>query len=229
MARYNKKTHRTRIIELLARLREGNDVQARDIKLVLTDKQHQLMRVAWKEQIELRAIQKPVEVVEYEELLQNALMRYGQYERYSARKASQSNIIVDRQKRTKELGRKAEGLFERALERLDEIISADQSLQIWFDRPLDFSAESNISLDPIGMPRVITSKSLDNELLGQAASRFGAIKDKRQVKMDALEDALAGMDRSAMTTEQKRIEREKEAGDNVKLKFLLSKLNKRMR
>ena len=226
MARYNKHTHRARIVELLARLRKGNDVQTRDIKLVLTDKQHQLMRSAWKEQIELRFIKKPEEVAEYEKLLQDALMRYGQYERYSARKTSRSNVIVDRQKRAKELGRKAERSFERALEFLDEIISADQSLQIWFDRQLDFTAESNISLDPIGMPRVITSKSLDNGLLGQAGSRFGVIKNKRQVKIDALEDALAELDRSAITTEQERIEREQEADDNVKLKVLLSKLKK---
>ena len=224
MARYNKQTHRARIIELLARLREGNDVQARDLKLVLTEKQHQLMLQAWHEQKELRVVEKPAEVVEYEALLQDALMRYGQYDRYSARKATRSNVIVDRQKRTKELGSKAEGAFERALERLEEIVSADPSLQIWFDRPLDFNAGSDISLGPIGMPRVITSKSLDNGLLGQAATRFGAIKDKRQVKIDALEDALAELDRSAMTAEQRGLEQEKDAENSAKLKGLFAML-----
>jgi hypothetical protein len=224
MARYNKQTHRARIIELLARLREGNDVQVRDLKLVLTEKQHQLMLRAWQEQKELRVVEKPAEVVEYQELLQDALMRYGQYDRYSARKATRSNVIVDRQKRTKELGSKAEGAFERALERLEEIISIDPSLQIWFDRPLDFNGGGDISLDPIGMPRVITSKSLDNSMRGQAATRFGEKKDKRQVKIDVLQDALAEMDRSTMTAEQKKFDQEKEIENRSKLKTLLTKL-----
>jgi hypothetical protein len=227
MARYNKKTHRARIVELLARLRKGNDVQARDLKLVLTEKQHQLMLQAWHEQKELRVVEKPAEVVEYEALLQDALMRYGQYDRYSARNTTRSNVIVDRQKRAKELGSKAEGAFERALERLEEIVSVDPSLQIWFDRPLDFNAGSEISLGPIGMPRVRTSKSLDNGLLGQAATRFGAINDKRQVKIDALEDTLAELDRSAMTAEQRGLEQEKDAENSAKLKRLFAMLTNR--
>lgn len=227
MARYNQQTHRARIIELLARLREGNDVQARDLKLVLTEKQHQLMQQAWQDQKELRVVEKPAEVVEYEDLLQDALMRYGQYDRYSARKATRSNIIVDRKRKTKELGNKAEGSFEHALERLEEIIDVDPSLQIWFDRPLDFCAGGALSLDSAGMPRVITSKSFENRLFGQAATRFGPIKGKRQVKIDALEDALARLDRSAMTAEQKGLEREKDAENSTKLRGLFAKLTNR--
>jgi hypothetical protein len=227
MARYNKQTHRARIVELLARLREGNDVQARDLKLVLTDKQHQLMALAWQEQKELRVLDKPSEVTEYEQLLQEALMRQGQYDRYSERKATRGNTTVDRQKRTKELGNKAEGAFEGALERLEEIIGVDPSLQIWFDRPLDFCAGGALSLDSSGMPRVITSKSFENGLFGQAATRFGASKSKRQVKIDALEDALAELDRSAMTAEQRGLEQEKDADDSAKLKGLFAKLTNR--
>ncbi len=227
MARYNKQTHRARIVELLARLRGGTDVQPRDLKLVLTERQHQQMDQAWKEQKVLRVIEKPVEVLEYEKLLQGALMRYGQYDRYSARKATRGNVIVDRQNRTKELGSKAEGAFERALERLEEIISIDPSLQIWFDRTLDFNGGDDISLDPIGMPRVITSKSLDNSMRGEAATRFGEKKDKRQVKINALEDALVEIDRSLLTADQKRLEKEKDAQNATKLKGLFAKLTNR--
>lgn len=227
MTRHNKQTHYARVIELLARLREGNDVQARDLKLVLTDKQHQLMALAWQEQKELRVIEKPAEVTEYEQLLQEALMRQGQYDRYSVRKATCGNTIADRQKKTKELGNKAENAFEKALERLEEIISVDPSLQIWFDRPLDFCAGGSLSLDSAGMPRVITSKSFENGLLGQAATRFGVSKSKRQVKIDALENALAELDSSGMTAEQKGLERQKDAENSTKLKGLFAKLTNR--
>jgi hypothetical protein len=32
---------------------------------------------------------------------------------------------------------------------------------VWFDRDTAWTADSSISIDPVGVPRVVTSKSLD--------------------------------------------------------------------
>ena len=51
-------------------------------------------------------------------------------------------------------------LFERALEHLGEVLAADQSLQIWLDRPLLLEAdEHSTGIDTESVPRVITSRS----------------------------------------------------------------------
>jgi hypothetical protein len=34
---------------------------------------------------------------------------------------------------------------------------------MWFDRALNFEASGDLSLTPVGMPRVITSRSLDTQ------------------------------------------------------------------
>jgi len=85
---------------------------------------------------------KPDEIKQYELYLKKALFAYN--------------------KKTKTYSDK---LFEIALEYLQEIINRDYGLRVWFDRNTDWGVDNNIGLDPTGIPRVITSRSLDNLML----------------------------------------------------------------
>ena len=59
------------------------------------------------------------------------------------------------------LDSKCESLCEDALEILQEIIAADTSLQIWFDRHLDFGHGSLIDASLGNLPRLVTSRSIE--------------------------------------------------------------------
>ncbi len=74
---------------------------------------------------------KPDEIKQYEIYLKKALFAYN--------------------KKTKAY---ADGSFETALEYLQEII-VNNSLRVWFDRPIDFSISEGFSLDPIAYQELL--------------------------------------------------------------------------
>jgi hypothetical protein len=76
----------------------------------------------------------------------------------------------------------AEDCFERALEELESDLARDPAIANDYDRSL---RRSELTPDPIGMPRLRSSKSLGNKML--AAQRLG----KRKLKIQALESALS--------------------------------------
>jgi hypothetical protein len=59
------------------------------------------------------------------------------------------------------LDSKCESLCEDALEILQEIVAADASLQIWFDRHLDFGHGSLIDASLGNLPRLVISRSIE--------------------------------------------------------------------
>ena len=59
------------------------------------------------------------------------------------------------------LDSKCESLCENALEILHEVVAADASLQIWFDRHLDFGHGSLIDASRGNLPRLVTSRSIE--------------------------------------------------------------------
>lgn len=225
MPKYNAETKRARIVELIGRLERGDAVQARDINLVLSKEQQREMKNAWKAQKELRKQEKPEEVAEYEKMLQQALLAYGQFDKYSAKQQKAGKLDIGRKAKLDTLQNKSDSLFEAALEHLQEIIQADKSLCVWFDRELDFSTDGNISIDPIGMPRAITSRSLDNDAKGAFEARFGK-KTIAANKLDFLRTALAELDAELRTDEEKELDKAKQQAQTEKLRGLLKKLRK---
>lgn len=122
---------------------------------------------------------KPFEVEEYEAYLKKALFDYNKAEGYSRRN----------NKTAKKFYNSAENKFETALEYLQEIISKDQSLVCWFDRDTEWSVDNNIGLDPVSIPRVITSRSLDN--LGSAST---GLPRKIDVKIGCVKSAINALE-----------------------------------
>lgn len=167
---------------ILSQLENNQIIQSRKLKTWLTPEEYQQYESSWQQQLELRKqlSEKPVEVSEYEAKLKRAIFAYNKAEAASARKSAAAQKLYH----------KAETLFERTLEYLDEIINADIGLTVWFDRHLDFSAGGSLGADPINIPRVVTSRSLD-------ASNNGLMlvkRSKQQLKIEAIQIALAEME-----------------------------------
>lgn len=192
MHSHTDQTREARIRVLIQRLESGTDVQARDLKIALGLDGYREYQQRWRSQRELRTMEKPSDVIEYEALLKKALLAYAKFEKFSGRTSARSNLVINRSEKVQELRNAADTAFERALEFLSEAAHRDPSIQFWFDRNLDFTAGSEPSTDPVGMPRVVTSRSA--ERLASKEERFG-IQTKREVKIEALRDALLDKER----------------------------------
>lgn len=89
---------------------------------------------------------------------------------------------------------KCESLCEDALEILQEIIAADASLQMWFDRNLDFGHGSLIDASLGNLPRLVTSRSIEKQ---HDDSR---IVKKLDVKISVVERAIDNIGRDIEPT-----------------------------
>ena len=93
---------------------------------------------------------KPDELKRYEDKLKEAIMMRNHSNTYN-HKGKKSEAY--------KLDSKCESLCEAALEILQEIVAADASLQIWFDRNLDFGHGSLIDASLGNLPRLVTSRA----------------------------------------------------------------------
>lgn len=164
--------------ELIAKLKRGEHVQNRTLQTWLWTGEYAMLASDWNEQKSIRneLINKPTEVREYEEHLKKALFTYNKAEGLSARKKHTA---------AKKLFGKADAQFEQLLEFLQEIIEAEPSLRSWFDRDTEWTADSQISLDAVGIPRVITSRSANNQTGNKPHNKLCI----REVKIQVLETA----------------------------------------
>lgn len=220
MPRLTITTKIARMKALIARLEQGEDVQARDILVMLTADQKTQYEAAWTEQKELRDLKKPDEIVEYERLLNKALMLDGRAEQYTPKKIK----LITLKNATTKVRASAERAFEDALSRLEEIVTVDPDLRYWLDRDLDFGIASSMTDDVHTLPRVITSKSINN-LARTDTERFGK-KTKTQIKLEALQDALTETLLSQETVEQKMEREATELKIKAELKAKLASLRK---
>lgn len=162
----------------LAKLEAGQNVQNRDLETWLGADYAGTIDGAWEAQLDLRKefLEKPIAIVEYDELFRAARILENRAEGYSRRRNSKQAQIFHA---------KAEVAFERLLERYQEITAADLSLHGWFDRIADFTAGNEPSLCAEAMPQVITSRGIHNTSGGSSV-----VQSKRQVKIEVLRAAL---------------------------------------
>ena len=73
------------------------------------------------------------------------------------------------------------------MEILQEIVDADASLQMWFDKGLDFGHGSLVDAQLGNLPHVVTSRSQDTQ---KTDSR---LMSKREVKIAAVEMAISAL------------------------------------
>ena len=136
------------------KLKRGENVQNRQLQTWLSEDEYAQIEVEWLEQLEIRdeLKEKPSDLKRYENKLKEAIMMRNRSDAYH-RKGKKSAAY--------KLDSKCESLCEDALEILQEIVAADASLQIWFDRNLDFAHGSLIDASLGNLPRLVTSRSIE--------------------------------------------------------------------
>lgn len=174
----------TKLRGLLKRLKQGKNVQNRDLQTWLGVDGYAHYEQEWAAQKELRdeLRDKPAEIVEYESRLKRANFTYNRADRYSQQ---------GKHATARKLMAQAEKEYEGLLERLEEITAADPGLCVWFDRDTAGGLQSMNAPDPDSVPQVVTSKSRLNKTPGGGILQ-GKL-DKRDVKIMAIENELAGI------------------------------------
>ena len=195
--------------QILTKLQNGEHVQNRMLKTWLTEDEFSAIEYEWKNQKELREElkDKPDDIIEYEKRLKKALFAYNKADNHSSRGNS---------KAAKKGFGNADTHFERLLEYLQEILYADRTLEFWFDRNISFEHGEEPGLDPISIPRVVNSRSLDC----QAEHHLKQCQlTKNQVKQNIVESALCNINSKTISPNLK-------LKQSAKLKDMLSKIKK---
>ncbi|MDC1292884.1 hypothetical protein N8Y37_05095 [Amylibacter sp.] len=136
------------------KLARGKNVQNRQLQTWLSDDEYAQVDIEWQEQLELREElkDKPGELKRYEDKLKEAIMMRNRSDAYHRKGKKAAAYKLDS---------KCESLCEDTLEILQEVVAADASLQIWFDRHLDFAHGSLIDASLGNLPRFVTSRSIE--------------------------------------------------------------------
>ena len=174
------------------------NVQNRQLQRWLTEGEYEQIELEWGTQKDLRTElkYKPEELKRYEVKLKEAVIMDNRASAYHRKGKKAAAYKCDA---------KRESLCEDALEILQEIVFEDASLQIWFDRALDFEPGSLIDVSFGNLPRLVTSRSIDKQ--GDDSRIVKKIDVKISVVervIDALknEDTDVGSDGKETTREQ---------------------------
>jgi hypothetical protein len=164
------------------KLKRGENVQNRQLQTWLNTDEYEQIAAEWDTQKLFREElkDKPSELKRYEDKLKEAIMMRNRSDAYH-RKGKKSAAY--------KLDSKCESLCENALEILQEIVAADASLQIWFDRNLDFAHGSLIDASLGNLPRLVTSRSIEK------LSDDSRLVKKIDVKISVVERAINSIGR----------------------------------
>lgn len=182
----------TKLRGLLARLRQGKNVQNRDLQTWLGADGYKRYEEAWAAQKDLREElgNKPDAIIEYERRLKKANFTYNKAEGYDRTFRFRAAELEYRD---------AEKQYERLLERLQEIIAADPSLRVWFDRDTSWTWDGENNIEPSRVPQVVTSKSHHNQ--ARNGGLHLAKMRKQAVKIAVIEHELAQLEDGDKTEE----------------------------
>ena len=171
----------TKIKQLLAK---KGKISVRDLQNTLGDDGVNEYESLWQIEVDKKDYfkNKPSAITEYEALIKKADFANNRAD--GIKISARSKLDFNGNNSKTRLRTDAEKLYEKALERLEELVNEDSSLREWFDRELDFTTSGTLSIDVQGMPRVVTSRG--NKLTSGAASAVS----KAQIKRDVLENAL---------------------------------------
>ena len=181
----NEEAKRLAKLETIAdKLRRGENVQNRQLQTWLREDEYAQTEAECQEQLALRETlkDKPSDLKRYEGKLKEAIIMRNRSDAYH-RKGNKASAY--------KLDSKCESLCEDALEILQEIVQHDASLQIWFDRELDFGHGSLIDASIGNLPRIVTSRSIDK--------KRGDIRlaSKQSIKLAVVERAMHNIGRDA--------------------------------
>ena len=146
--------HLSKLEAIADKLKRGENVQNRQLQTWLSADEYEQIAAEWDTQKLFREElkDKPSELKRYEDKLKEAILMRNRSDAYHRKGKKAAAYKLDS---------KCESLCEDALEILQEIVAADASLQIWFDRHLDFEHGSLIDASLGNLPRSVTSRSIE--------------------------------------------------------------------
>jgi hypothetical protein len=180
-------TDAERIRTLLAKLKKNANVSLRDLKAALGDAGVSEYEDRWKDELDRRSYfeTKPDAIKQYEAMVHEADFLFNRYEGM-AQIGKRSKKDMQGRNSKRRLHDASETKYELAIEYLQELIECDGSLRVWFDRDLDFDADTTtLSIDCVGVARTVTSKSIYKQSSGAAEQR-----SKGDIKRELLGAAL---------------------------------------
>ena len=227
-----------KVKRLAERLNAGEVVQVREIAAILGKQATAEFESRWQDEINFRKNikDKPDVVTAYEAKLKRGDMLFGRAENLSGsatrRKIDGKVLHGDA---VKNMYYKAEKMYEEALEILAENYATDKSLEMYFDRDLDFAIGSELAPDIGGVPRTKTSRSAYSKLVQYSKTGDRTITptlagtSKADVKLDLVERALAEMTTTYTALENtlaagKAAKAEEEVAERAVLKLKLQEL-----
>ncbi len=220
-----------KINEMVRTLVRGNSVSDKQLKSVLTVDQYNEYTYALTAQQHPSEIEYgdgiPDDLRYYKSLVQQADFQYNKYERMGMLRSS------GRAKFTSEtmdaVYNKSDGLYERAIERLQEIWECaspyeQYQIQKWMDRDIDFDAghDRKIGIGHVLIPRVRGSKSIN--ALDSGLPKLSKRLKRRECQLVALRDAamkLAFKHEDETPTELTEQQEQKVRASSEKLRQLL--------
>ncbi len=170
-----------RIKVLLKKINDGKNVSMRDLQNNLGINAVNEFKQRWKEELESRfdAKNKPQEIKDYEKMLRRADFENNKADGIRINKLNSRN--KNPSKSALDLRNRAEGLYEDVIERAQELINADASNTLWFDREIDVM---KLKPDFESVPRIVTSRSLNN------MKKNMNVTSKEDIKRDILQNYL---------------------------------------
>jgi hypothetical protein len=170
---------------IVTRLKRGENVQNRQLQTWLSEDEYEQITSEWDTQKHFREElkDKPSELKRYEDKLKEAIMMRNRSDAYHRRGKKSAAYKLDS---------KCESLCEDALEILQEIVATDASLQIWFDRNLNFEHGSLIDASLGNLPRLVTSRSIEK------LSDDSRLVTKIDVKINVVERAIYSIGRDTV-------------------------------
>ena len=230
--------HYVKVKRLAERLDAGELVQLREIAGVLGKEATAEFKSRWQSENSYRATlkDKPDVVTAYEAKLKRGDMLFGRAENLSGsatrRKIGGKVVHGDA---VKNMYYKAEKMYEEALEILAENYATDKSLQMYFDRDLDFAIGGELGPDIGSVPRTKTSRSAYSKNVEYSKTGDRTITptlagaSKTDIKAEMVERALAEMTATYTALENtlaavKAAKAEEEVAERAVLKLKLQEL-----
>jgi len=198
---------RLRVGNLIELLKSGKEVSLRDFKnAVDEDDYDEYEQLLERRRSEIEWMASLGGSSDYDSWLKKGLLAYGKGENCRGKKSSKYH-------------REAQKCFEKAIECLQSDCYSDPMIMAAYDRNI---ANGEYSLDPVGMPRRRTSKSLDN------MASIDRTLNKTKLKLQILESVYARLVEKEGKEEKVDGRKEKEARGRKRKKDDLELLTERL-
>jgi hypothetical protein len=169
-----------KIKTLLKKLDNGKNVSMRDLQNTLGVDAVNEFKKRWSEEKENRfdTKNKPQDIKDYEAMLRRADFENSKADGIKLNKLNSRN--KNPYKSAVGLRNRAESIYEDVIVRAQEIVGADATNRLWFDREID----ENLQPDFESVPRIVTSRSLNN------MKKNMKVISKEDIKRDILQSYL---------------------------------------